>query len=65
MCGYKTNIDNAKTYGISPDDPILKNEKAKFKTGVVSGTMAAGSMIKNTKKSAKELMDVDNWKKFY
>lgn len=64
MIGYKTNIRNAKTYGVSSDDPVLKNEKAKFSTGVISGTVAAGLIIHNTKKNAKELMDVNSWEKF-
>ena len=64
MHGYKTNINNAKKYGMSPDDPYVQNEKAKYRTGVVSGTVALGSMIHNTKKSSKELFDVESWKKF-
>lgn len=62
MCSYKTNIDNAKTYGISPDNPTLQSEKAKFRSSVIGGTIAAGFMIHNTKKNTKELMDVDSWK---
>ena len=64
MCGYNTNIHHSETYGISPDDPIVQNEKAKFRTGVVSGTSALGSTIHHIKKGTKEFSDVISWKKF-
>ena len=63
MIGYKINIDDAKTYELPPNDPSVVDEKRKFTSGVVGGIGAAGSIVHNTKKTVKDISNVDDWKK--
>lgn len=64
MIGYKTNVDNAKNFGLPADDPSVIDEKRKFTSSVVGGTVAAGSIIHNTKKAVEDVANVDSWKEF-
>lgn len=63
MIGYKTNVDNAKNFELPANDPSVIDEKRKFTSGVVGGIGAAGSIVHNTKKTVKDISNVDDWKK--
>ena len=62
MIGYSINIDEAKTYELAKDDPAVVDEKSKLTSSLISGAVAAGSIVHNTKKAVKDVTNVDSWK---
>ena len=62
MIGYKINVDDAKNYELDANDPNVIDEKRKLTSSAIGGTIAAGSIIHNTKKAVKDITNVDSWK---
>lgn len=62
IVGYSINISLADDYGLSENDPLVRNEKNKRTVAIIAGITSAVSIGKHTKKSVKDVANVDSWK---
>lgn len=61
--GHSVNIERAKDQGISDDDPTVQHEKLEKAMGTVLTTLTLADLLGKTKSSAKDVANVDGWKK--
>lgn len=60
--GHAMNVNDAKDYGISADNPRVIHERNQRDIGIASTIIATHSIYKNTKKAVKDIFNVDSWK---
>ena len=63
IIGNTINIANADAYGIPPNHPSVQEERTKRKVGIISTAAGVISVGHNTKKAAKDILNVDGCKK--
>lgn len=62
IIGYSVNIARAGEYGLADDDPMVMDERRKRTAGIIATIVSGGSIFRHTKKTVKDIENVDGWK---